>query len=227
MAKYQDLINVPVKENDEPIIVIDPGIIPNAYSPVLSDMQELLGSQLYVRKSVFKKLQNVQINLKKRYPSYTLFVTYGYRSTEVQTRYFLKQLQIASQTFFADPVALYEEVHRQVAVPTVAGHPTGGAIDIVIKNTETGKLIDFGAEQYDFSSKDCYVFTQSIGRMAIKNRLLLRALMIGQGFAPFDGEWWHFSYGDREWAYYYNKPTALYEQKLSSSVKNMYNKEGV
>jgi D-alanyl-D-alanine dipeptidase len=36
--------------------------------------------------------------------------------------------------------------------------------------------------------------------------------MLGVGFAPFDGEWWHFSYGDKEWAAYYNKPNAVYEQ---------------
>ncbi|MDR3125675.1 MAG: hypothetical protein LBU20_01195 [Candidatus Nomurabacteria bacterium] len=27
--------------------------------------------------------------------------------------------------------------------------------------------------------------------------------MMSQGFAPYDGEWWHFSYGDREWAAWY------------------------
>jgi D-alanyl-D-alanine dipeptidase len=34
-----------------------------------------------------------------------------------------------------------------------------------------------------------------------------------QGLAPFDGEWWHFSYGDREWAKYYEEEAAaIYDQ---------------
>lgn len=33
-----------------------------------------------------------------------------------------------------------------------------------------------------------------------ENRFLLQDLMLLVGFAPYYGEWWHFSYGDREWA---------------------------
>ncbi len=39
---------------------------------------------------------------------------------------------------------------------------------------------------------------------------LLRRAMAQAGFAPFNGEWWHFSYGDREWAAVWNAPFALY-----------------
>lgn len=42
------------------------------------------------------------------------------------------------------------------------------------------------------------------------NRLWLRNLVMSQGFAPFDGEWWHFSYGDKEWAAYYSRQAAIY-----------------
>ena len=42
--------------------------------------------------------------------------------------------------------------------------------------------------------------------------VILRKIMLEVGFAPYDGEWWHFSYGDREWAYYYKKYKYLYPQ---------------
>ena len=42
------------------------------------------------------------------------------------------------------------------------------------------------------------------------NRGLLQDAMVAAGFAPFYGEWWHFSYGDREWAAFYYRPAALY-----------------
>ena len=74
------------------------------------------------------------------------------------------------------------------------------------------QTINFGSKQYDYSTKKCYFFAQSISQNAKENRLLLRNIMIEAGFAPFDGEWWHFSYGDREWAYYYKKMKAIYNQ---------------
>ena len=36
--------------------------------------------------------------------------------------------------------------------------------------------------------------------------------MLEEGFAPYDGEWWHFSFGDKEWAFYYKKDKALFNQ---------------
>jgi len=40
----------------------------------------------------------------------------------------------------------------------------------------------------------------------------LREAMVRAGFAPFNGEWWHFSYGDPEWAALWGEPAALYKQ---------------
>jgi D-alanyl-D-alanine dipeptidase len=60
--------------------------------------------------------------------------------------------------------------------------------------------------------KTTFTFSPFIGKEAWNNRQLLRYVMLSAGFAPFDGEWWHFSYGDREWAFYYKKPYAIYNQ---------------
>lgn len=49
--------------------------------------------------------------------------------------------------------------------------------------------------------------------------MLLRDCMLTAGFAPYDGEWWHFSYGERDWAHYYKKPNAIYGQVKSGDVK--------
>lgn len=115
--------------------------------------------------------------------------------------------------------SLDEEVHRLIAVPSVAGHPTGGAVDVVIVDKNSNTPIDFGSKIYDFKTKDCYTFSPYISEEAKKNRMLLRNAMMSQGFAPFDGEWWHFSYGDKEWAFYYKKDGAIYTQKQLSEVK--------
>lgn len=60
--------------------------------------------------------------------------------------------------------------------------------------------------------KDTFAFSPYISATAKQNRLMLRKLMMDTGFAPFDVEWWHYSYGDKEWAKYYAKPVAIYEQ---------------
>jgi D-alanyl-D-alanine dipeptidase len=59
---------------------------------------------------------------------------------------------------------------------------------------------------------DTFTFSPFISKEAWANRQLLRRVMIQAGFAPFDGEWWHFSYGDKEWARYYDKRAAMYDQ---------------
>ena len=52
----------------------------------------------------------------------------------------------------------------------------------------------------------------------MKNRMLLRAVMMSAGFAPFVGEWWHFSYGDKEWAKYVGNEVAPYDQLDFNSI---------
>jgi D-alanyl-D-alanine dipeptidase len=74
-----------------------------------------------------------------------------------------------------------------------------------------GEPVDCGTPLWSFEP-DSYTFSPYISRQARDNRLLLRAAMTNAGFTPFDGEWWHFSYGDKEWAAYSGQPTAKYEQ---------------
>ncbi len=44
--------------------------------------------------------------------------------------------------------------------------------------------------------------------------------MTAAEFAPFWGEWWHYSFGDCEWATYYEKPNAIYSQKTQQEILN-------
>lgn len=62
------------------------------------------------------------------------------------------------------------------------------------------------------ASRDAFTFSPFVSREAWEARQLLRRAMMSAGFAPFDGEWWHFSYGDKEWARFYRRPGALYDQ---------------
>lgn len=67
-----------------------------------------------------------------------------------------------------------------------------------------GRIADFSFPQI------LPTYSNSITQEQAQRRILLHDLMVAEDFAPFYGEWWHLSYGDREWAAFYNKPEAIY-----------------
>lgn len=213
MVRYQDLVTVPVIDNGEHFVVLDKNI-KFGYIRGMNDMETMLHGKIYIRKSINNMLVAAQNSLRRLYPFFSLYVTYGYRSPEVQKRKFRETIsKISKNEYYPNSLDLYEVVHRYIAVPSVAGHPTGGAIDLVIIDNRISKFLDFGSKIYDFSTKKIYMYFPTISKKAKNNRELLRSIMLNEGFSPFDGEWWHFSYGDKEWAYYYKVKKAIYEQK--------------
>jgi D-alanyl-D-alanine dipeptidase len=62
----------------------------------------------------------------------------------------------------------------------------------------------------------CYTSAQGISGKAIRNRGLLIDAMRTAGFVNYPTEWWHWSYGDRYWAYLLGKPAAIFGAVLSS-----------
>lgn len=56
----------------------------------------------------------------------------------------------------------------------------------------------------------CLTDSQLANNTAKKNRKLLLDVMKAQGFVNYPTEWWHFSYGDRYWAYHQQAPCAIY-----------------
>lgn len=168
-------------------------------------------SEAIVRETVAKKLQNIDEKLQKL--GFSLKILCGYRKLSEQTQKF-KNICFLLKNKDLSKKELYKKVHNYIAVPKIAGHPTGGAVDVAITCNQTNKMLEFGTGYLDFiDNKKVYVFSPFVSKLELKNRLLLRNLMLEEGFAPFDGEWWHFSYGDKEWAVYYNLPFFLYSQK--------------
>ena len=213
-VKYKDLLTINDYDKDTNkeefvLIPLSDDFVFGKYVKGM-DMMEY-GEQIPVRKTVYRKLINISKKLKQINRKYSLMVVYGYREMKKQEQYFYRILE-EEKDRFDNEIELYEYIHEKVAVPSVSGHPTGGAVDIAIYNEETDRILDFGTEILDFSTNKCYYNNESISIDAIKNRKLLRNLMLEEGFAPYDGEWWHFSFGDREWAFYYKKDKALFNQ---------------
>jgi len=219
-VKYQDLLTV--KSYDKMSNKEDFVFLPLEDEFLIGRYQERCnmsqyGKQIPIRKSVYCKLREAAKKLKKVNPNYKLIVVYGFRALEMQEEYFY-EIYNKVKDKFQDELEMYEYIHEKIAVPSVAGHPTGGAVDIGIFDETSNSIIDFGSEILDWDTERCYYVNNEISDSAKENRKLLRTLLVNEGFAPYDGEWWHFSYGDKEWAFYYKKEKALYNQVSSTMV---------
>jgi zinc D-Ala-D-Ala dipeptidase len=206
MLSYPDYSAIPVRDKDEQFVVIPSGENLRA-KQIGNDMRAFTGDKIFVRQTVLKKLEQAAEILKSYDSTLELEVVYGYRALEVQRELFEKYKTKLQDQYSGNE--LLAAVHRLVAVPEVAGHPAGAAVDIQI--TSKGQVIDFGTDMHEFVP-NTFTFSPFVSKTAWENRQLLRRVMMGVGFAPFDGEWWHFSYGDKEWARYYRQGCALYSQ---------------
>jgi D-alanyl-D-alanine dipeptidase len=158
--------------------------------------------RIWARETVIEKLYAANIVCRSQRPDWQIFVTYGYRTPEIQERYFQSALlNVRTEHPKLSEREIIQEAHRRCADPRVAGHPTGGAVDVTIWDAKRGAEVDMGGEIYDFGPTSFFSCAGLTLDQEI-NRVYLRRLMVSVGFASFDGEWWHFSFGDREWAWY-------------------------
>lgn len=219
-VRYADLINIEGydEETDKEEFVL----LPLEDDFVIGKYQERrnmleYGHQIAVRKTIYEKLINVSKRLKKINKEYKIIVVYGFRDMKKQEQYFNDILKEVEGKF-QDKMEMYEYIHEKIAVPSVSGHPTGGAVDAAIYDSTKNEILDFGSEILDYSTTQCYYENPNISEEAKNNRKILRKIMMEEGFAPYDGEWWHFSYGDKEWAFYYGHEKALYNQVEASRI---------
>ena len=172
---------------------------------VYSGTQEVL-----LRESLVVMLDRVQGRLKQQNADMQLLVVEGYRFPEYQENYYLQELYLYSHAHpELDFEQLLEQTHQFVALPSVAGHPTGGAVDLTL--AINGREIPMGGKIADFSQPELLpTFSSLVASEQAYWRLLLHDAMVDEGFAPFYGEWWHYSFGDREWAAFYGKSKTIY-----------------
>lgn len=207
---YNDLVNVPVRDNGEPMVIVEDVAPEIVCRYEKQDMIPYLGDRFALRAGVAERLRAAAAALRERCPGYRLRLAYGYRHPEVQEKYFTeRKAQVLVKYPSLSDTQLIAQTHMLTASPDVAGHPTGGAVDITIEDADG--VLDMGCGIADFASDKIVTFAEGLTETQCANRALLRDVLMAQGFAPFDGEWWHFSYGDREWAAYYGQRYALYE----------------
>ena len=110
-------------------------------------------------------------------------------------------------------IAAAEEIaSRFIAPPRVAGPPTGGAVDVTLA-TDTGQELDLGCP-YDTdeaaSEGRCYSECAGLSPAVTRHRSILFVALQRQGFVNYPFEWWHWSYGDRYWAFMSGRAASIY-----------------
>ncbi|GLR17825.1 M15 family metallopeptidase [Portibacter lacus] len=73
-------------------------------------------------------------------------------------------------------------------------HNRGAAVDLSIMDAD-GNYLDMGTE-YDFFGKEAHTDNFDLPANVLKNRKLLKDLMVKYGFKGIRTEWWHFSFVD-------------------------------
>ena len=94
---------------------------------------------------------------------------------------------------------------------TPPAHATGGAFDLTIADA-LGNDWDMGSLYGDFDSPLMYTNAAGLSDTQRESRITLIRLMGESGFMSFPGEWWHFSFGDREWSAYQGLEKAIYSR---------------
>jgi D-alanyl-D-alanine dipeptidase len=164
---------------------------------------------VYVRPELLQRLERAASALADHY---RLIVRAGHRPAQVQ--------QWVLQGVMDDykknhPTASDEEVlaHARMYVSDPAiklpPHCCGAAVDIDLFDTNTNQLIDFGSpvnEDADIS----HLHSDKITGKPKENRQYLLKVMLEAGFSSYYAEWWHYSYGDQIWAWFYGRNTCLY-----------------
>jgi D-alanyl-D-alanine dipeptidase len=141
-----------------------------------------------------------------------LHVVEGLRAHETQRRYFDGY---KATLFELNPGISDHEAHvlasRFVSPIEVAPHVAGAAVDLTLIGEhgpfDLGTPIDATPEQ---SNGACYFAATNISREARTNRALLADVLTSSGLVNYPTEWWHWSFGDRYWAFVEGREHALY-----------------
>ncbi|MFI5957224.1 M15 family metallopeptidase [Cryptosporangium sp. NPDC051539] len=171
----------------------------------------------YVRAGLRERLVRAEAGLP---PGVHLLLVEGYRPPAVQLQQYTAYAELLGGRFPDwSPDHVRREASRFISPPEVAPHCTGGAIDLTLC-TGDGAELDLGTEVNASpvaSGNRCYTASPDISAEAAANRRVLGDALTGAGLVNYPTEWWHWSYGDRYWAYA-NATSARYAPLATDQV---------
>lgn len=85
-----------------------------------------------------------------------------------------------------------QELFKKGYIAGKSSHSRGSTVDLTLFDMQTGKEVDMGSP-FDLFSKISHPDNRDITQEQYDNRMTLRNVMMKNGFAPIDCEWWHFT----------------------------------
>ena len=213
----------PIEECGEPLVSM--GLIPEKILVSSQYFVQLLDGALpdiFCRESVFTRL----LAATEQLPAGCRFVVYDcWRPVQVQQSLFNKMKEeMGHNNPGKTDAELTDMALVYVALPSFdplkpSPHNTGGAIDLSIVGPD-GQPLNMGggydaAEEYSatmfFENKlQAGEKLTPAETEACENRRLLYAVMTQAGFTSYVDEWWHFDYGNQNWAWASGAKAAIY-----------------
>ncbi|QEY24554.1 M15 family metallopeptidase [Neisseria animalis] len=209
---WDDLAAIPISENHVPLKMLEPGnrlrIRPFYFENGISGAI----NNIYLREEALNRLETALSLLPE---AYGIEVLDGWRPVAVQEalrndfyrkivsrhpEYSEAEIATVLDQFVANP-------HNHTMPPP---HSTGGSVDLTLFDMQTGQALDMGTA-FDEPSRRSHTAALEETDLPAKNyRRLLVHIMRQAGFSNIPTEWWHFDYGNQNWAFYTRQPYAVY-----------------
>ena len=166
-----------------------------------------------------------------------LAVFEGYRPLWKQKEYFVKKFKELAEanngkSFDHDFLeSVYVETCKLISpfIDNIPVHCTGAAIDFMLfefKENDSMELLDLGKFGVIFGPNDqAQTLSDNVSLEQRINREMLLNAAAKAGLVNYGYEWWHYSYGDRAWAYVENEEKAIYGMVIDGGTGESYSKE--
>lgn len=211
------VLAIPVGHSDEPLVDLKrQSEIAYGPSPEIPNNHDYT----FMRRTVYLKLVAAQKILP---PGYHFCLYEGYRSIALQKMLFDKQYSNvverhptwSKKQLFQETIKLVSPVVNQDGTDNLPPHSTGAAVDLYLLD-DKGHVLDMGIHPKDWMSDVGGVLSltasHAISSVAKKNRKIMSEALSAEGFVNYPTEYWHWSYGDRYWAYMTHHPRTIYDQ---------------
>jgi len=209
------VLSIPIHENNEPMIdLITQKEISYGPPPLLTNNT----NYTKIRKTIYDKLKQAQAML----PDGLKIRLYeGYRSLELQQKIFEDRYTILQkehpnlthQKIFIESTKFVSPVINLDGSKNIPPHSTGAAIDVYLIDNK-GEVVDMGIHlddtYHDLTGIYCKTDSKIISAKAQEYRKIMSKVLNAVGFVNYPTEYWHWSYGDRYWAYQTHQKFAIY-----------------
>jgi len=197
---------IPIEENGSPLISLKDCGLDLIFEPSMKRDYQYL-----VREEIAEKIGNISLVLEEQ--DKTLVIRSAWRSFEHQRLLWENKVGLFKEK---EPNRSLKEIQKlvsqYVAPFNKSMHATGGAVDALIYDQNEERVMNFGTNNgmKIELGEECYPYHPGISEEAKISRKLLISLFEEEDFVCDSLEYWHFDFGNANWAIGRNKKFAIY-----------------